>query len=106
MSSDKVLDYILAPKARADLEHIWRYTAEIWSVKQADKYVRELANAFKLIGSMPLMARERKEFTPPVRIHIHERLLIVYLAKDHHVEILRVLGGRQDWMSILNDAEP
>ncbi len=64
MSSDRELPYGLAPQARADLENIWRYTAETWSIKQADKYIRELTSVFRLIGSMPMMARERKFHRP------------------------------------------
>jgi toxin ParE1/3/4 len=106
MSSDRERPYGLAPQARTDLENIWRYTAETWSIKQADKYLRELTAVFKLIGSIPMMARERKEFSPPVHTHVHDRHLIVYVIDDSKVEIVRFLGGRQDWMSILNDAEP
>lgn len=98
--------YSLAPQALGDMEQVWRYTAETWSIKQADKYVRELSHAFGLIASMPMMARERNEFTPPVRIHTHEKHLIVYVIGKGGIEILRVLGGRQDWIAILNDAEP
>jgi len=106
MSSGKAGAYGLTPRARADLEEIWRYTAEQWSVEQADAYVGALADSFALIASMPAMARERAEFTPPVRIHVHEMQLIVCVIEDGGVSILRVLGGRQDWLAILNDAEP
>lgn len=64
MSSDKVAQYSLTPRARDDLENIWRYSAENWSTGQADKYIRELTGVFGLISSMPLMARERTEFAP------------------------------------------
>jgi toxin ParE1/3/4 len=52
-----------------------------------------------------MLARERTEFDPPVRIHTHERHLIVYGLADDGVVILRLLGGRQDWVSILRDAD-
>lgn len=106
MSSAKPPAYALAPKAEADLETIWRYTAQTWSIKQADTYVRELTGTFSLIASMPEMARERREFNPPVRIHVNQSHLVVYLLRDPGIVILRVLGGQQDWVSILNDAEP
>jgi toxin ParE1/3/4 len=40
-----------------------------------------------------------------VRIHLHEGRLIVYRIADDHVAILRLLGGRQDWVSILKSAD-
>jgi toxin ParE1/3/4 len=54
---------------------------------------------------MPTLARERSEFTPPVRIHVHESHLIVYTVTDYHITILRLLGGRQDWISVLKAAD-
>lgn len=105
MTSNKPLSYRLKPKALEDLEEIWRYTAETWSLSQADIYQDALANSFKLIAGMPEVARERMEFDPPVRIHVHQSHLIVYIILDEHIEIVRVLGGRQDWHTILQALE-
>jgi toxin ParE1/3/4 len=101
MAAGETGRYRLAPRARADIEEIWRYSAETWSMEQADRYVDRLARVFETIALMPLLARERREFTPPVRIQVHEGHLIVYVAADDHVAIVRVLGGRQDWVAIL-----
>jgi len=106
MSSDRGGGFGLTPKAEADMEEIWRYTAEKWSVAQADSYIGSLAECFALIAKMPKMARERPEFSPPVRIHVHDRHLVVYVIEDGSVAILRVLGAGQDWISILNASEP
>lgn len=105
MSSAEAKQYRLAPRALADLEDIWRYSAETWSIEQADRYIDELVRIFETIAAMPTLARERSEFTPPVRIHVHENNLIVYTATDDHIAILRLLGGRQDWISILKAAD-
>jgi toxin ParE1/3/4 len=91
----------LSPKAFEDLEDIWRYTAETWSIDQADAYVDELSHVFEVIAAMPAMARERYEFDPPVRIHTHQSHLIIYTVSDDHIKILRLLGGKQDWRAIL-----
>ena len=106
MSSNSVSHYRLSPKALIDLDDIWRYTAEMWSVDQADRYIDELVSTFEIIVSMPTLARERTEFTPPVRIHAHDEQLIIYAIKGDHIVILRLLGGRQDWRSILKTLEP
>lgn len=55
-----------------------------------------------MLAAMPEMARERMEFSPPVWIHPHGRHLIVYRTRHDHIEIVRVLGGEQDWLAILN----
>lgn len=97
--------YRLAPRALADLDDIWRYSAETWSISQADRYLDDLVRMFDAIAAMPTLARERSEFTPPVRIHVHESHLIVYTIAEDHVSILRLLGGQQDWVSILKAAD-
>jgi toxin ParE1/3/4 len=97
--------YRLAPRALADLDDIWRFSAEKWSIGQADRYIDELVETFEMISAMPTLARERAEFKPPVRIHVHESHLIVYIFAEEQVTILRLLGGQQDWISILKAAD-
>ena len=106
MSSNRTIGYRLSPKALIDLDDIWRYTAETWSLDQADRYVDDLVSIFETIASMPTIARERTEFSPPVRIHVHEQQLIVYTINENHIAILRLLGGRQNWRTILKALEP
>jgi toxin ParE1/3/4 len=105
MSSDEPGSYRLAPRALADLDDIWRFTAETWSLNQADRYIDDLVCVFETIAVFPTLARERSEFSPPVRIHSHEGHLVIYLLADGEVVVLRVLGGRQDWLSILKAAD-
>lgn len=104
MSSDKPVTYRLTPNALADLDNIWRFSSEKWSIERADRYIDELEQVFELIGEIPTMAREYQEFTPPVRIHVFNTHLIVYMVDAGQVSILRLLGGRQDWLSILRAA--
>lgn len=94
------ISYRLTPKALTDLEDIWLYTSAQWSVEQADAYVDELERIFTTLAAMPGIARERHEFSPPVRIHPHRQHLIVYRVEQDAIEIIRVLGGAQDWIAI------
>ena len=105
MSSSEPKSYRLSPRAVVDLEGIWRFTAETWSVDQADRYIDGLTRLFEIIAFMPTLARERSEFKPPVRIHVHEAHLIVYTVAEDHVAIQRLLGGRQDWTGILKASD-
>jgi toxin ParE1/3/4 len=101
MSSSESGLYRLTPRALADLDDIWRYSAETWSVEQADRYIDDLVRVFEMITAMPALAVEHRSFQPPVRLHVHESSLIVYTVTDGDVAIVRLLGGRQDWLSIL-----
>ncbi len=101
MSASSLTAYLLTPAARNDLEDIWRYTAQQWSMEQADRYTDILEDTFDRLLFMPEMARERSEFDPPVRIHPSAEHLIIYRIAGDHLAILRILGAGQDWPAIL-----
>ena len=79
-----------------DLVDIWLYTFDEWGEKQADKYLDDLETAIKLLAEQPLISRNRTELDPPVRIHHHGHHLIVYLALDDGISIIRVLHESMD----------
>jgi len=95
----------LTPRAETDIEDIWRHGATEWSPDQADRYVDGLVAVFDLLCAMPRLARERPEFTPPVRIHPTGPHLIVHRIADDHLDVLRVLGARRDWRKLSEDLE-
>jgi toxin ParE1/3/4 len=106
MPSAKPHRYRLTQQATSELEAIWAYSAETWSIEQADAYTDELTRLFNMIATFPEMAREYREFSTPVRIHTHKRHVIIYMVKNDHVLIVRILGGRQDWQKILLSVDP
>ena len=101
MSASDLTGYRLTPAAQNDLEDIWLYTLEQWSVQQADRYTDILEDTLDRLLFMPEMARERPEFDPPVRIHPSAEHLIVYLIEGNQLVVLRILGAGQDWQAIL-----
>ena len=103
--SGSITHYELTPKALADLDDIWRYGAENWSPDHADLFTDELVRVFELLVSMPTLAPEWTAFSPPVRIHAHGVLLVVYVVQADMALIVRVLGGRQNWRAILESAD-
>ena len=105
MASGEAARYRLTPAALADLDDIWRFSAETWSAGQADRYVADLVRVFEMIAAVPTLAREHREFDPPVRIHAYQSHLIIYRESGGRVAILRLLGGRQDWIAVLKAAD-
>ena len=101
MPASSLTTYRLTPAAQNDLADIWLYTAQQWSVTQADRYTDILEDTLERLLFMPEMARERPEFDPPVRIHPSADHLIIYRIENDHLSILRVLGASQDWQAIL-----
>lgn len=107
MSSDQgdLLGYRITPKARQDLEDIWRYSADTWSLDQADVYIDSLFTVIDTLVAMPFLARERSEFKPPVRIHPAGRHLIIYRIEPAYLLVIRILGGQQDWQILLGQLD-
>ncbi|MEM1379526.1 MAG: type II toxin-antitoxin system RelE/ParE family toxin [Pseudomonadota bacterium] len=95
------LSYIikLRPKAEEDLEAIWDYTAETWSLDQAETYLRALSEALDRLAENPLLYPERKELNPSVRIKPFKSHIILYRIDGETIDVIRVRHGREDWFS-------
>ena len=101
MSDKEVSTYLLTPEALKDLEDIWLYSYETWSENQANRYIEILEDTFVRLSYMPEQARELLDFNPPVRIFPSAKHIIIYRIAGRAIVIIRVLGARQDWMTIL-----
>lgn len=91
------------PAAESDLADIWTHGAATWGESQAERYVDGLFALFDLLAEYPEMAREREEFTPPVRIHPSGSHLVIYRREGQGVEIIRILRAHRDLMAYLNE---
>ncbi len=97
MSAGRSKPYRFTPAALQDLEEIWEFSAQRWSPAQADKYLTRMVSAFERIAANPRMVRERREYTPPVRIYRHESHLIIFTEQADHIAVIRVRHGGEDW---------
>jgi len=89
----------LKPAALADLENIWTFTADRWSVDQADTYVDGLNATFERLAENPQAVRERTEFNPPVRIYRYESHVVIFRDEGDHLLIIRIRHGHEDWLN-------
>lgn len=89
----------LTPAAQADLAAIWSYTAQTWSVAQAEAYLAGIRKTLSLLLDSPEIARERQEITPPVRIHRHRSHLIVYRIEAPYLDVIRIRHAHEDWIA-------
>lgn len=88
--------YRLSPAARGDLDSIWDYTTDRWSVDQADRYVRELVDAVNQLCSGASKGRRidqvRQDYLQlPVGSH-----LIIFRQSATTVDVIRILHRRMD----------
>lgn len=84
--------------AAEDLENIWLYTAEHWSVEQADRYLGQITDGFEVILNDPTAGRDCGELRKGYRRTKVGSHLIFYRLDDKAdaMEVIRVLHERMD----------
>lgn len=95
--------WTIRPAAESDLADIWTHGAAVWGESQAEHYADGLFALFDLLAEYPEMAREREEFTPPVRIHPSGSHLVIYRRDGQGIEIIRILHAHRVLMAYLNE---
>lgn len=87
--------YRLSLQAEADLEEIWVYTFETWSIEQADRYHNDLMAAIVALASGSRIGRavdiREGYFKHPVGSHV-----IFYRRSDASIDVVRILHQRMD----------
>ncbi len=78
-------------QADADIINCYLYGFRSFGRDQAERYEQDLRHAIGTIADNPRIAPERREYTPPVRVHHHAKHYIIYLIQDAHVLIVRIL---------------
>jgi len=85
--------YRLSPRAESDVRGIYEYTAETWSVRQADTYLDELVSAFQGLASG--LRKGQSVLTHPG---------MMKLAVGSHIVFYRDRGDRLDVIRVLHQA--
>ncbi len=89
--------YRFSGLAREDFQRVYLQGYDQFGPNQAETYTAGLMAAVELLAEHPLMARERTEYDPPLRLHRYGSHIIVYRAEGPGVVILRIRHGREDW---------
>ncbi len=89
-------EYRLTPAAERDLENIWLYTLQQWSIEQADRYVGILVDAFAELAQSPNSAPSCDHIRQGYRRRSVERHMIYFRITNYGVSIVRVLHERMD----------
>jgi toxin ParE1/3/4 len=99
----KSLPYRISKKAVADLDEIWFYTAEKWSLAQADRYYLLAFNEIDHICMSPTSGRPMDHIRKGYRAAKVKSHLIFYRVVDKTIEIIRILHERMDIDSRLTE---
>jgi len=87
--------YVLRPQAEVDLEGIWLYTVEHWSVQQADKYYRDILAAIKHLAFGRVIGRTVNIRDGYFKFAVGSHF-IFYRINGTVYDIVRILHQQQD----------
>jgi toxin ParE1/3/4 len=59
--------YVLSPRAQADIDEIWDYTADRWNDDQAEHYTQDLRRAIEAVAHDPRKGRPCDRIRPGYR---------------------------------------
>jgi toxin ParE1/3/4 len=98
----KVLPYVISKKAIADLEEIWLYTADKWSIVQADRYYNLIFDEIAFICKSPETGKQMDDIRKNYRAAKVKSHLIFFKVENEIVQIVRILHERMDIKSRLD----
>ena len=89
--------FIISEKALEDINNIWIYTAENWSVEQADRYYNLIMDEIEYIVRNFDMARDFGKIRKSYR-YSKVKSHLIFFKKDstNEIEVVRVLHERMD----------
>ena len=89
--------YRLSNEAIKDLDDIWFYTCQKWSVEQADRYYYLIIDEIKFIASNPLTGRSVSYIKEGYRSTIIKSHVIFYRQIENDIIlIVRILHQNMD----------
>jgi toxin ParE1/3/4 len=91
------MKFEISVKAQHDLEEIWLYTFQNWSIEQADRYLNLIFDEIHYLSENPLAGRDYSELRKKYRCSKVKSHLIFYRTTESSViEVIRILHERMD----------
>lgn len=92
------MGYRLTRRAAEDIEGIYLTGVERFGIRQADDYHQLLEKTFRFLAENPLVARQRPELIPAVRVHPVQSHLVIYrVMASQDILVIRVRHAHEDW---------
>jgi len=96
--------YVISEEALKDINNIWLYTAENWSLEQANRYYNLIIDEIEYISENFEIGRNVEHIRKGYRYSKVKSHLIFYKkSKNSIIQIIRVLHENMDIKSRLND---
>ena len=99
------MKYKISQAASRDIENIWLYTIEKWSIEQADRYFNLIMDEIEYLTEYPKSGKNysivRKEY---FRSQIKSHFIFYKINRENQeIEIIRILHQRMDIETRLDD---
>jgi toxin ParE1/3/4 len=99
------MKYKISQAASRDIENIWLYTIEKWSIEQADRYFNLIMDEIEYLTEYPKSGKNysivRKGY---FRSQIKSHFIFYKINRENQeIEIIRILHQRMDIETLLND---
>jgi toxin ParE1/3/4 len=99
----KKLRLFIREEASLDLEKIWTHTLNTWSLKQADKYYKDIILAIESLCGEPKSGKSAEHIKKGYRISKVNSHLIFYICTDAELDVIRILHSQMDIPNRLAD---
>ena len=100
----KSCKYRISEKAIEDIEKIWIYTFENWSVEQADRYYNLIIDEIEFVAENLMSGKSMDYIKRGYRASkVKSHLIIFRKADDDKIEVIRILHQVMDLENRLND---
>ena len=97
------MKYLLSNEAKIDLENIWIYTFENWSIEQADRYHSLIYREIEFLATKPESGKDFKHIRKGYRYSKVKSHLVFYKYTSSEIEIIRILHENMDVPNRLDD---
>jgi len=99
------MSYKISLQASNDIENIWLYTFENWSLEQADRYVNLIFDEIEYLTDNPKSGKNFNHIRKNYRCSKVKSHIIFYrlVDKQKDIEIIRVLHQRMDLENRLSE---
>jgi len=99
--------YRLSTRAEEDLLQVFLSGLELFGLRQAELYQKEIKRVIEILSENPRLARLRPELSGEVRVHPVKSHLVVYETdnNDKDIFILRIIHCHEDWESALDESD-
>ncbi len=92
----KKLCLFIRKEACLDLENIWSYTLETWSLQQADKYYNDIIDAMNLLCEEPSIGKSAEHLRKGYKSFKINTHVIFYIASHSELDVIRILHSQMD----------